>query len=183
MYKEKSKILRTLKSFIAKRKTIIGFDKFCTSKPNRRALLSYLVHPFLPPSNFWEKKLFSNRGMAVQMLHAVNELGYVIDIVDIENIKWKPKRKYDLFIGHSGKNFKHLIENNLSLEKIIYFSTGPYWKFLNINEARRFYEFTLRTGHILPPDRYIQYEEEYPNTISDGIICLGNENILKKRLA
>ena len=171
-------LLRTLKIFIAKRKIISSFDKFCTSEPIGRVLLSYLVHPFLPPSQFWEKKLFSNRGMAIQMVRALNELGYIIDIVDFENLSWKPKFNYDLFIGHGGKNFKNLLENQLSCKKKIYFSTGPYWKFLNINEAKRLYEFTLRTGHILPPDRYVKYEEEYANTVADGIICLGNENIL-----
>jgi glycosyltransferase involved in cell wall biosynthesis len=171
--------LRTVKLFISQKKTINGFDKFCTSKPNKRALLSYLVHPFLPPMQFWEKVLFSNRGMAIQMVRALNELGYVIDIVDFENMSWKPKHNYDLFIGHGGRNFKHLIENNLSSKKKIYFSTGPYWKFLNINEAKRFYEFTLKTGYILPPDRYVRFEEEYANREADGIICLGNKNILK----
>src|SRR3989339_1285118 len=171
------KVLRILKTIIAERKTIIGFNKFCISKPTQRALLSYLVHPLLPPSQFWEKKLFSNRGIAILIVRALNELGYVVDIVGMENIRWKPKRRYDLFIGHGGKNFRHLVENQPYFNKIIYFATGSYWKYWNIIQARRFYEFTMRTGYILPPDRYIQYDEEYANTVADGIICLGNEFI------
>jgi glycosyltransferase involved in cell wall biosynthesis len=172
-------ILRVVKSYLSKRKTIKGFDKFCTSRPTKRALLSYLIHPFLPPLQFWEKKQFSNRGMAIQMLYVLNELGYSVDIIGFDNIKWRPKYYYDLFIGHGGINFKSLIQNNLSANKKIYFSTGPYWKYLNYNEANRLFEFTERTGFILPPDRYVKYDEEFAYSTSDGIICLGNNNILK----
>ncbi|NWF89168.1 MAG: glycosyltransferase [Ignavibacteriaceae bacterium] len=170
--------LRNIKSIITRRKSISSFDKFCINKCDKRALLSYLVHPFLLPQKFWEEILFSNRGMAIHIVKALNELGYKVDIIDFENSNWQPKHNYDLFIGHGGKNYQHLIENKLSVQKSIYFSTGPYWKFFNQNEAKRFYEFTIRTGYILPPDRYIKYDEEFANTSANGIICLGSSKIL-----
>jgi hypothetical protein len=56
----------------------------------------------------------------------------------------------------------------------IYFSTGIYWKEMNIREAKRLYDLALRRGYLLPPDRMIRHSEENATRASDGIICLGN---------
>jgi glycosyltransferase involved in cell wall biosynthesis len=118
--------------------------------------------------------MFSNRGIAQEIPRALNELGYVVDIVNFDNTSWRPVRPYDLFIGHGGVNFEQISRALPDSMCRIYFSTGIYWRELNIREARRLYELALRRGQLLPPDRFARYSEEFANQVADGIICLGN---------
>ena len=88
---------------------------------NKRALVSYLVSPLSNPP---QKIRFSNDGIALNIARALNELGYIVDIVNWDDLNFIPEKKYDLFIGHGGKNFeniyKHSLGNILWLENIYF---------------------------------------------------------------
>ena len=158
---------------------ILGYKEFCAVPPTRRALISYLVSPLLPVPAKRDKIVFSNLGIAQYIPRALNELGFEVDIVSWDDMEWLPKQHYDLYIGHGGINFEH-ISRALSNKTVqIYFSTGIYWKEFNIREARRIYELALRKGYLLPPDRVISNSEEFANENADGIICLGNQNVVQ----
>ena len=146
-------------------------------KMRKKALVSYLVHPLLPPKGFREKKLFSNRGIALEIARGLNELGYVVDVVDYRNTEWRPQQRYELFVGHGALNFVHLCDSLPLGSSKIYFSTGLYWREFNDRVTRRQGEFAGRTGHILEPERLIDLSEEEANSLSDGIICLGNDRV------
>lgn len=163
----------------AKRRVITNYGEFCARPCSRRALLSYLVLPLLPPPALRDRVLFSNHGIAQELPRALNELGFTVDIVNYDNTSWLPSRKYDLFIGHAGINFERIAHRLAESTPRIYFSTGVYWRELNVQEARRLYELALRTGYLLPPDRFVRYDEEYANRNADGIICLGNQEAAK----
>lgn len=122
-----------------------------------------------------DKVLFSNRGIAQEIPRALNELGFVVDILNYDNTSWLPSRAYDLFIGHAGINFESISRQLARTTVRLYFSTGIYWREFNIREARRLYELVLRRGFLLPPERTIRHSEEQANRLADGIICLGNE--------
>jgi glycosyltransferase involved in cell wall biosynthesis len=173
--KVRSLCVTGLKAYF-KRKVILDYDEFVQSGSGKRALVSYLVHPLSVPPAFREQKQFSNKGIAQAICRSLNELGYTVDIVDFQNDTWLPSRQYQLFIGHGGINFQRIAEK-LSKDTVsIYFATGVYWREFNLKEANRFYHLTLRRGVILPADRYTSPGEEIANRLSDGIICLGNEN-------
>jgi glycosyltransferase involved in cell wall biosynthesis len=105
----------------------------------------------------------------------LNELGYIVDVVEWSDVKFVPKRKYDLFMGHGGWNYEH-IERKLPTEATrIYFSTGLYWKEHNRREEERFRSLEERRGVRLPYDRWISHDEEYANETADGIISLGGQ--------
>ena len=144
----------------------------------KRALVSYLSYPLLKP---YKKVSFSNSGIARSIPRALNELGYIVDIVDLHNMKFVPQRKYDLFLGHAGHNFKKIRENLDKNSVAIVFAPGDYWKFANENEKKRFEYLKQRRGVVLPYDRYhYGFEmEEFSFSIADGIICLGNETMLE----
>lgn len=153
---------------------ILDFNEFCAGSPAKRALLSYLVSPLLPPRDKRDRTVFSNLGIAQQIPQALNELGYTVDIIQFDSKGWKLSKRYDLFIGHGGVNFEDLL-CQLPKESVrIYFSTGIYWKEMNIREARRLFDLALRRGYLLLPDRTIRHSEERATRDSDGIICLGN---------
>lgn len=145
-----------------------------TDRP-KRALLSYITRPFKLPPDDSRNVQFSNVGIARSIVRVLNELGYIVDVVEYTDTEFVPCREYDLFIGHGGHNFE-FIAHNLSGDTIkIYFSTGLYWKEHNRREAERFSWLEERRGVRLPYDRWIYYSEEYANQSADGIICLGNQ--------
>ncbi len=156
-------------------KALVDFKEFCAPGPTKRALVSYLVSPLLMPKRKRDRIVFSNFGIAQQIPRVLNELGYVVDIIQYDCKGWKLPKKYDLFLGHGGINFEEIIDKLPTETVIIYFSTGIYWKEWNIREARRICDLALRRGYILPPDRPIRYSEEKANRAADGIICLGNQ--------
>ena len=139
----------------------------------KRALVSYLVNPLLNPP---KKIRFSNDGIAINLIKSLNELGYIVDVVNWDDQKFIPKKKYDIFIGHGGKNFENIYSHLNKDAVTIYFSTGSYWKFHNEQEIRRFNELKNRKSVTLPYDRYIHESEEFANSVADGIICLGNHH-------
>jgi hypothetical protein len=166
--------VRNLARGIARRRTITGFTEFCPAPPTRRALVSYLVLPLLPPPALRERVVFSNRGIAQQLVQGLNELGFAVDIVNSDNLTFRPTVPYDLFLGHGGRNFEAISRALRPGTRQLYFATGIYWREFNAREARRFCELAERTGYLLPPDRYVKDPEEYANETADGIICLGN---------
>ncbi len=175
-----------LKSFLtrpqpeaADRRFLAGFKEFCVGAPSHRALVSYLVDPLLPPPEQRDRTMFSNRGIAQQIPQALNELGYVVDIVQWDDLTWQPTDRYDLFVGHGGVNYERIAHKLIPDTVRIYFSTGIYWKESNVREAQRLNDLTVRRGHLLQPDRCIRQSEEYANRAANGIICLGNQEAIK----
>ena len=138
----------------------------------KQALVSYLVSPLISDIN---KITRTNRSNAINIVRALNELGFIVDIVNWDDKKFIPKRRYNLFIGHGGINFER-ISKELNYDCIqIYYSTGLYWKLHNKKEIERVSQLNKRRKVNLKPDRYIHNSEEYALNIADGIIALGNE--------
>jgi hypothetical protein len=145
----------------AKSRIIRDYDEFCDGKPARRALLSYLVLPLLPPPSFRDRVKFSNRGIAQEIPRVLNELGYSVDIVNYDNRSWLPDRPYDLFIGHGGINFEQISRRLPERTARIYFSTGIYWGEFNVRVQRRAADLASRRDVALSPYRIVEYDEDY----------------------
>lgn len=154
------------------RVVIRDFDEMCAGRPRHKALLSYLVVPLLPPRPFRDRVMFSNRGIAQELVYSLNELGYAVDIVNFDNDRWCPSDSYDVFVGHGGQTF-NLLSAKITAPKI-YFSTGSYWRTANAGESGRFAALARRRGHVLPPDRRVFSDEEQANRAANAIVCLGN---------
>ena len=142
----------------AKSRVIRDYDEFCQGKPARRALLSYLVLPLLPPSAFRDRIKFSNRGIAQEIPRVLNELGYSVDIVNYDNRSWFPDRPYDLFIGHGGINFEPICQRLSGRTVRIYFATGIYWREWNANNGKRAADLVSRRGLTLSSYRAIEHD-------------------------
>jgi glycosyltransferase involved in cell wall biosynthesis len=140
----------------------------------KRALLSYLTRPFslarddprfLSHINIWH---------AVEMVRALNKLGYRVDVVGYQDLRFVPRRPYDLFIGHGGTNYERIARRLEPGTVKIYFSSGCYWRFHNEQELLRLEALRARRGMELPPDRLIQHSEEGALKAADAILGLGN---------
>ncbi len=143
--------------------------------PSKRALLSYIVHPFSIPRddprflshiNIWHNR---------EIVRVLNCLGYTVDVIDYRDTKFVPRKKYDLFIGHGGINTEKIARRLPAKTVKIYFSTGCYWKFHNEQELARFTALRERRGVNLHPDRLIRNSEEGALLTVDGVIGIGNE--------
>jgi glycosyltransferase involved in cell wall biosynthesis len=164
---------------LAQNRVISGYSEYCSKPTNGRALLSFLVPPLLPPPRWRDHVRFSLRGVAQEIPRALNELGYIVDIIHCTNVTWHPTRKYDLFVGHGGINYESISRSLPGSVTSIYFATGLYWRENNLRLAKRIYNLTERRGCLLPGYRAVQYDEEYANQTADGIICLGNHNAVQ----
>lgn len=144
------------------------------AKLNKSALLSYIGN--FDEFNENDSKYYHHikYWRSSELIKILNELGYLVDVIDYRDVSYKPRKKYDLFIGHGGINFIPIAKLLRIQAKIIYLSTGAYWKFHNTQEALRFYELEKRRNFSLKPDRRIIHSEEKALSLVDGIIGTGN---------
>jgi hypothetical protein len=149
---------------------IEDFREFCAKPPERRALLSYLVEPLLPPPQFRDRTMFSNRGIAQEIPRALNELGFAVDVVHHRNTSFTPRRKYDLFIGHDGFNFEQ-IARDLDADAVrIYFAAGLEWKEGARRQAYRIAQVRERRGCLLGSRTCASHE--CARKIAQAVICI-----------
>jgi glycosyltransferase involved in cell wall biosynthesis len=117
--------------------------------------------------------------MTREIVRILNELGFVVDVVNYKDSTFHVKYKYDLFIGHGGINFG-AISSQLPVETVrVFFSSMCYWRFNNKEEIARFSELEKRRNIKLPLDRYIEAGEDDALQVADGVIAIGN-NFTKK---
>lgn len=181
MFNKYTSSLENSLNFLLTKKVISDYKYHLSLKNgafSKKALVSYLPRPLIIPQN---RRSFSNNGIAISIPKALNELGYSVDIVDIHNMNYAPRKEYDLFFGHVGHNFLNICRYLPSKCIKISFSPGDYWYFFNTQEEKRFKALIARKGITLSFDRY-RYDidnEEKSLLLSDGIICLGDESVCK----
>lgn len=140
----------------------------------KRALLSYIVHPFSIPREDPRFVRHINIWHAQEMVRVLNRMGYLVDVIDYRDTRFNVQQEYDLFIGHGGVNFEILLRQLPEKAHKLYLSMGAYWKFHNEQEQARFDALRQRRGVDLPRDRYIQHSEEAALCLADGVIGIGN---------
>lgn len=166
--------LRRARTALTRRNALTVWGPSQETAPRGRALLAYVQEPFRlypeDPANFQ----FSNVGIARNLARALNDLGYVVDVVRWTDARFAPKKRYDLFLGHGGVNFERIAARLAPGVPKIYFATGLYWREHNRREEARFRWLEQRRGARLPPDRRIAQGEEGALRAADGVLCLGN---------
>jgi len=155
----------------SKRCVIEDFREFCAKPPERRALLSYLVEPLLPPPQFRDRTMFSNRGIAQELPRALNELGFSVDVIDHRNTAFRPHEAYDLFIGHLPINFERIARALDPDTSIVYFATTLEWQESNRRQERRLAEVKQRRGCSLGSRFCLSHESA--KELAEAVICLG----------
>lgn len=152
----------------------LRFTKYLKARGKGRALVSYLRDPAWEDLKGIETIQFSNNGAGRIWPKVLNRLGYVVDVINWDDTEFVPKRQYDIVVVHGGKNFKQLKPALKPGGKLIYYSTGSYWRFHNEQEEARFTDFAKRNKLELTRDRFIGDDEEAANRQADAIIALGN---------
>lgn len=158
---------------------LLGYSRYLNGRSIGRALLSYLPEPLRQELSGQPENEFSNRGIARSLPRALNELGYIVDIVSWDDTSFSSDHSYDLLVQHGGINYEQLRPLVKQRGKIIYFSSGSYWKYHNSAERKRFVNFEKRHGFKPPYDRFITNPEEKANQEANGIVALGNADVVK----
>ncbi|MCX5641810.1 MAG: glycosyltransferase [Candidatus Omnitrophica bacterium] len=152
---------------------IVGHAAISISQ--KRALVAYITAPFRLGPDDPRNLEFSNIGIGRSIVRALNELDYVVDVVEYSDKRFMPRNDYDLFIGHTGRNFQRIAGRLKPGTVKIYFSSGPYWRFWNEQEVKRIESLRQRRQVKYPFERIIKESEEWANENADAIICLGND--------
>jgi glycosyltransferase involved in cell wall biosynthesis/SAM-dependent methyltransferase len=143
----------------------------------RRALLSYITAPFRTPAD--QVTGFSNFGIARNLVRVLAALGYEVDVVEYSTMNYRADAHYDLFVGHGGMNWEHLSRTVARDAVKVYFATGAHWRLANRAAAERHAAFEARRGIRLPYERWVTYSEEFAYHDADGIVCLGNKQVVE----
>lgn len=151
---------------------IWNYRKLLNKKiPQKTALLFYFTKPILSsvrrvPHNNW--------GIVRNIVKALNQLGFAVDIADWDNPDFVPRKRYDLFIGHGGRNYGRIAEKLNSGCVKIFFTAGAHWQFNNEREIKRIDEVNRKKNTHFQPHRCIDSEEEGLKS-ADGVIALGDD--------
>ncbi len=157
------------------RRNGIAEDLVPSRDTKRRVLVSYLVFPVMLPRRLRDRRMFSNRGIAQYLVRTLNELGYSVDLIDWRNRSFRPRRDYELFIGHGGQNFAQIARRVSSDTRKVFFATGVRWDVWNRSCAQRAHLFAARHGWYVAPQRTINDDEQSALLAADAVICIGNE--------
>lgn len=139
----------------------------------KRALLSYILLPFykdsLSHTNFFEARSWAK---------ALNELEYIVDVVDYRNQSQIDVSKYDLICGF-GDVFQRVFESQTTSNiKTITYGTGMHFFYQNQVSTKRVKDVFDKKGIWLGKSaRLVEKTWTHNTTLVDGIISLGNEVI------
>jgi glycosyltransferase involved in cell wall biosynthesis len=138
----------------------------------KRALLIYLVTPFLLKDNAPIFLNHQNFKQCKQIAAILGDFGFIVDIADYQDRRFKHDRNYDLIISHR-VNFN--VADTWGKNAIkIYLSAGLNHITSNRNVLRRYANFRKRRQ--IPIKLRDIYEEEMPYVkAANGIIGFGND--------
>jgi hypothetical protein len=142
-------------------------------KPNlKKALMSYVVHPFIISKDELNRAPHTNPFECLEMSDALLEAGYEVDVINWTDTKFIPKKSYDLIIDVH-QNIGRLKDVLPKTCVKIFYITGAHWSFQNGAENKRLAELKERRGVTLMPRRNIVPADniEY----ADFAIALGSD--------
>ena len=137
---------------------------------NKKVLISYITHPF-------RKQSFSHTNYyeAIALAKAMDDLGYIVDIIEYTTTKINNIQDYDLILGF-GDIFQFYFENSNKDIKTIYYGTGMHVCHQNTATLKRLKDVYHKKGRwVTESVRYVNKTWSYQTTLVDGIIALGNE--------
>jgi glycosyltransferase involved in cell wall biosynthesis len=144
----------------------------------KRALLSLVPSAWTTAlAEFPNIRCFNQSGLTYEMVKALNEKGYAVDIVNCARPGIEPQRRYDFFLGHGGHT-RSIIDRLPAGAFVMHYASGAYWKEFNRMSQERYDHFCRRRN--LPPVRRFvrslegtEYGEEYLARRADAAFVSG----------
>ncbi len=147
------------------------------SGASRRALLVYKAVPFVTaPDSPWFL-VHQNRRQCIQIAKVLGDLGYVVDVVDIKDLNFKPTRNYAVVLS-ARVDVAFLDSPRIRNATKLFLATTIDHAGHRRNLLRRHQLLLKRRGRTVLPDRV--YAEKMPYVLkADGIIGFGNASSLE----
>ena len=124
-----------------------GIDRFCGPvSPRRRALLSLLPSAWQRAAEQYpDVRVFNIDGLTIEVVRALNRMGYVVDIVDYTVAGFCPSRAYNLYMGHGGHT-RTILDQLSASTFVLHYASGAYWAAFNQMSQERYDNFRTRKG-------------------------------------
>ncbi len=144
-----------------------------------RALLCYLVAPFLLDPDSPQILKHGNRWRGLEIARMLDELGFVVDVVDHDDAKTRVADRYDLLLGQ-GRRAHALAREFGSRARKVFLATSPdpqlrhgcvRARISKVNEERGCEIRETRAGDAYPTEALRGY---------DALVCLGGEESTKR---
>lgn len=153
-----------------------GFDKFCTTNSHARALVSFLPSELrIALDKDIHRLRFNPTGVVLEIARSLNELGFVVDMVDYRDITFVPEKKYDLFIGHANLNFEQIATHLDSTTRKVYYSSGCQLKEFFHQSQERYERYYKKHSVSAKAGAFTRhpFDDTYDSINSDLVVCLG----------
>ena len=133
-----------------KSSSIHGIDHFPTPQAkNKRALVALSPEAWKQACEQHPNiKYFNYTGLSHEIVKALNENGYLVDIVD-HSREHSPQAKYDIFVGHGG-HCRTIIDSLPPRTPILQYVSGAHWAAFNSQSAARYRRFSEVHGYPFP---------------------------------
>jgi len=144
-------------------------------KHRKRALLVYLVKPFLlnTESHKVRFRRHQNWWQNLEIAKILDAFGYIVDVIDYQDHRRTFRDGYDLLIGMGLASCRVAKSLPGSIPKI-YIGTGSETEFNNEKELDRLAGVAFRRGCHLKPRRIARFKSSELKYF-DFIFCFGNE--------
>jgi glycosyltransferase involved in cell wall biosynthesis len=146
------------------------------SDQSRRALLIYVVKPFLLKDADPRLLTHQNARQCKQIAALLGEFGYIVDAVDVRDQQFQPSREYDLVISNRIDSVGMELRFRAVRVKI-YLATVTMHRVHNRNLRGRHERLSRRRDRKVQMRRVYTEMMPYVN-ISDAIVGFGNDSIL-----
>ena len=137
----------------------------------RRALFVFLSEPFIMNPSNPRFHNHQNLRQSLQMVRALGEAGYVVDVLDVNCKRLVPSAKYDLVVSHRSD----LVADELLKEggMKIYLATGMNHEIYNKNLLFRYERLQARRPCNLVPQSLNEESMPFVRS-SDAVVGFGN---------
>jgi len=142
------------------------------SKGKPRALIPYIISPFLEDQDNEKMVYHTNKWRAKEIASILDELGYIVDVMLYSDFSSKIDLNYDLLLGFGVAEKLATLMPKDSIK--IRLATGCEANFHNQREGERIDQVNKRRGCRLSPIRKNTDDSSFLKYFN-AIACLGNE--------
>ncbi len=138
----------------------------------KRALLMYRSAPFTWSTNDFRLNWHENFRQSKQIAEVLVECGYQVEVIDIEDSIFIPKKKYNLFIGHgiNAVRIANLLDSGV---RKICLSTEQFELVANQKTKKRYQNLNLRRGIQLEVKLTAKIIKNHHYKSYNEIVCFG----------
>ena len=142
-----------------------------------KALLTYLVDPFLPDFDPSHIHLHSNRWKSRELANILSELGFDVDVTDWENYHPPSAFDYDVVFGH-GVAYERACRRPAPKCRRIFLGAIAYMDQLIAEENRRIEFLRQRKGTVVKRRYFANYARDLGPARSDVLMLLGTDWVI-----